>query len=152
VLLSFQRSYRSKLKINIGQSSQHLQLQVSGHGLEPQLEFTPPVLELGPVLPHSCGVEGTVMVKNPCEFPIEFYSLEFDQQYLAEEEVRGKVWSPCSCSCSFATLQRSQARARDVEAVPRVKLVVFQGQPALLAGRGGAWTVHVVGRKEGERR
>ncbi|XP_075290309.1 hydrocephalus-inducing protein homolog isoform X2 [Opisthocomus hoazin] len=82
-----ERSYRSKLKINIGQSSQHLQLQVSGHGLEPQLEFTPPVLELGPVLPHSCGVEGTVMVKNPCEFPIEFYSLEFDQQYLAEEEM-----------------------------------------------------------------
>ncbi|XP_075290236.1 hydrocephalus-inducing protein homolog isoform X2 [Opisthocomus hoazin] len=82
-----QRSYRSELRINIHQSSQHLQLQVSGRGLEPQLEFTPAVLELGPLLPHSRGAEGTVVVKNPCEFPIEFYSLEFDQQYLAEEEM-----------------------------------------------------------------
>ncbi|XP_054035070.1 spermatogenesis-associated protein 16, partial [Dryobates pubescens] len=28
-----------------------------------------------------------VVVKNPCSFPIEFYSLEYDQQYLAEEQV-----------------------------------------------------------------
>ncbi|XP_074708612.1 hydrocephalus-inducing protein homolog [Strix uralensis] len=82
-----EKSYRSELKINIFQSSQHLQLQVSGRGLEPQLEFSPPVLELGPLLPYSCGAEGTVVVKNPCEFPIEFYLLEFDQQYLAEEEI-----------------------------------------------------------------
>ncbi|CAM9162906.1 unnamed protein product [Bubo scandiacus] len=82
-----EKSYRSELKINILQSSQHLQLQVSGRGLEPQLEFSPPVLELGPLLPYSCGAEGTVVVKNPCEFPIEFYSLEFDQQYLAEEQI-----------------------------------------------------------------
>ncbi|CAM9369081.1 unnamed protein product, partial [Bubo scandiacus] len=82
-----EKSYRSELKINICQSSQHLQLQVSGCGLEPQLEFSPPVFELGPLLPYSCGAEGTVVVKNPCEFPIEFYSLEFDQQYLAEEQI-----------------------------------------------------------------
>lgn len=46
------------------------------------------MLELGPLLPYSSGAAGTVVVKNPCEFPIEFYSLEFDQQYLAEEQVR----------------------------------------------------------------
>ncbi|KAM9269036.1 LOW QUALITY PROTEIN: hydrocephalus-inducing protein homolog [Cariama cristata] len=80
-------SYRSKLKINICQSSQHLRLQVSGHGLEPQLEFSPSMLKLGPLLPFSHGAVGTVVVKNPCEFPIEFYSLEFDQQYLAEEQI-----------------------------------------------------------------
>ncbi|XP_074783220.1 hydrocephalus-inducing protein homolog isoform X2 [Athene noctua] len=82
-----EKSYRSELKINVCQSSQNLQLQVSGRGLEPRLEFSPPVLELGPLLPHSRGAEGTVVVKNPCEFPIEFYSLEFDQQYLAEEQI-----------------------------------------------------------------
>ncbi|NXI51133.1 HYDIN protein, partial [Chloroceryle aenea] len=82
-----EKSYRSELKIDIFQSSQHLQLQVSGQGLEPQLEFIPSVLELGPVLPYSHGAEGTVVVKNPCEFPIEFYSLEFDKQYLAEEQI-----------------------------------------------------------------
>ncbi|NWV28661.1 HYDIN protein, partial [Origma solitaria] len=35
----------------------------------------------------SCGVEATVVVKNPCEFPIEFYSLDYDEQYLQEEEI-----------------------------------------------------------------
>ncbi|NXX62461.1 HYDIN protein, partial [Scopus umbretta] len=82
-----EKSYRSKLKINICQSSQQLQLQVCGRGLEPKLEFSPTMLELGPLLPYSHGAEGTVVVKNPCEFPIEFYSLEFDQQYLAEEQI-----------------------------------------------------------------
>ncbi|XP_061217731.1 hydrocephalus-inducing protein homolog isoform X3 [Neopsephotus bourkii] len=82
-----EKTYKSKMKIHICQNSQHLQLSVLGRGLEPRLEFSPPVLELGPLLPYSCGVEGTVMVKNPCQFPIEFYSLEFDEQYLAEEEI-----------------------------------------------------------------
>ncbi|NXL46323.1 HYDIN protein, partial [Podilymbus podiceps] len=82
-----EKSYRSELKINIHQSRQQLQLQVLGHGLEPQLEFSPTALELGPLLPYSHGAEGTVVVKNPCKFPIEFYSLEFDQQYLAEEQI-----------------------------------------------------------------
>lgn len=81
---------------------------MSGQGLEPQLEFSPTVLELGPLLPYSCGVEGTVLVRNPCEFPIEFYSLEFDEQYLVEEQVRGKVWSTHTCSHSFTVLQHSQ--------------------------------------------
>uniref|UniRef100_A0A8C3KHX2 HYDIN axonemal central pair apparatus protein n=1 Tax=Calidris pygmaea TaxID=425635 RepID=A0A8C3KHX2_9CHAR len=82
-----EKSYRSELKIKVCQSNQHLQVQVSGQGLEPQLEFSPSVLELGPLLPYSPGVEGTVVVRNSCEFPIEFYSLEFDQQYLAEEQI-----------------------------------------------------------------
>ncbi|NWW42685.1 HYDIN protein, partial [Pedionomus torquatus] len=82
-----EKSYRSKLKIKVCQSTQHLHVQVSGQGLEPQLQFSPSVLELGPLLPYSPGAEGTVVVRNPCEFPIEFYSLEFDQQYLAEEQI-----------------------------------------------------------------
>ena len=45
------------------------------------------VLELGPLLPYAAGDEAEVVVKNPCSFPIEFYSLEFDQQYLVEEKV-----------------------------------------------------------------
>ncbi|XP_068021950.1 hydrocephalus-inducing protein homolog [Melanerpes formicivorus] len=82
-----EKLYRSNLKIHICHSSQHLQLLVSGSGLEPRLEFQPEVLELGPVLPSSPGAQGTVVVKNPCSFPIEFYSLEYDLQYLAEEQI-----------------------------------------------------------------
>ncbi|NWW29248.1 HYDIN protein, partial [Falcunculus frontatus] len=35
----------------------------------------------------SDAVEATVVVKNPCKFPIEFYSLDFDEQYLVEEKI-----------------------------------------------------------------
>lgn len=94
------------------------------------------MLELGPLLPYSHGAEGTVVVKNPCEFPIEFYSLEFDQQYLAEEQVRGKVWSTRACSCSFTALQHSQACAREMEAVPRAKPGGILG---LASSASGLW-------------
>uniref|UniRef100_A0A7M4E0K8 HYDIN axonemal central pair apparatus protein n=1 Tax=Crocodylus porosus TaxID=8502 RepID=A0A7M4E0K8_CROPO len=82
-----ERFYSTQLTVHISQSSQRLPLLVSGHGLEPRLEFNPSVLELGPMLPYSIGDEAEVVVKNPCKFPIEFYSLEFDQQYLAEEKI-----------------------------------------------------------------
>ncbi|NWT26786.1 HYDIN protein, partial [Cardinalis cardinalis] len=39
----------------------------------------------------SDGVEATVVVKNPCNFPIEFYTLDFDEQYLEKEKVRRQV-------------------------------------------------------------
>ncbi|NWW00820.1 HYDIN protein, partial [Machaerirhynchus nigripectus] len=35
----------------------------------------------------SDGLQATVVVKNPCKFPIEFYSLDFDEQYLEEEKI-----------------------------------------------------------------
>ncbi|NXM80589.1 HYDIN protein, partial [Oenanthe oenanthe] len=35
----------------------------------------------------SDGVDATVAVKNPCNFPVEFYSLDFDEQYLEEEKM-----------------------------------------------------------------
>ncbi|NXV09137.1 HYDIN protein, partial [Cettia cetti] len=35
----------------------------------------------------SDGLDATVVVKNPCNFPIEFYSLDFDEQYLEEEKI-----------------------------------------------------------------
>lgn len=72
---------------HIAQSTQKLALLAQGQGLEPRLEFSPSVLELGPLLPYASGDEAEVIVRNPCNFPIEFYSLEFDQQYLLEEKV-----------------------------------------------------------------
>ncbi|NXB50289.1 HYDIN protein, partial [Leucopsar rothschildi] len=35
----------------------------------------------------SNGVDATVAVKNPCNFPVEFYSLDFDEQCLEEEKI-----------------------------------------------------------------
>ncbi|OWK16227.1 hypothetical protein Celaphus_00004320 [Cervus elaphus hippelaphus] len=82
-----EKFYSQTLVFRIAQSAQKLTLLAEGQGLEPRLEFSPSVLELGPLLPYAAGDEAEVVVKNPCSFPIEFYSLEFDQQYLVEEKI-----------------------------------------------------------------
>nr|XP_023493063.1 hydrocephalus-inducing protein homolog isoform X2 [Equus caballus] len=82
-----EKFYSQTLVFLIAQSTQKLTLLVQGKGLEPRLEFIPSFLELGPLLPCAPGDEAEVVVKNPCDFPIEFYSLEFDQQYLIEEKI-----------------------------------------------------------------
>ncbi len=82
-----QKLYSDRVTIRLAQSSQRLLLMVNGIGQEPRLEFKQSLMEFGPILPHSPGDEVDVIVRNPCQFPIEFYSLEFDPQYLEEEKV-----------------------------------------------------------------
>lgn len=82
-----EKFYSQTLMFQIAQSAQKLTLLAEGQGLEPRLEFSPSILELGPLLPYAPGDEAEVVVKNPCNFPIEFYSLEFDQQYHVEEKI-----------------------------------------------------------------
>ncbi|XP_062860193.1 hydrocephalus-inducing protein homolog [Trichomycterus rosablanca] len=79
--------YKQRLVVEIGQSSHRIVLLAQGQGVDPHLEFSTSALEVGPVLPHSSGEEVEVLVQNPCPFPIEFYSVDFDKQYLEEEKV-----------------------------------------------------------------
>ncbi|XP_072551301.1 hydrocephalus-inducing protein homolog [Salminus brasiliensis] len=81
------RAYRERLVVVVAHSTQRILLLAQGQGEEPQLEFSTSVLELGPVLPYSGGEEAEVVVRNLCLFPIEFYSLDFDNQYLEEEKI-----------------------------------------------------------------
>ncbi|MFT7810511.1 hydrocephalus-inducing protein homolog [Arapaima gigas] len=81
------KAYSQRLVLSVSQSHQCVFLLAQGQGEEPQLEFSSSVLELGPILPYSRGAEGEVLVRNPCSFPIEFYSMEFDKQYLEEEKI-----------------------------------------------------------------
>ncbi len=84
--------------LRLAQSSERAALLCRGRGLEPRLELDPPgggaLLEFGPILPHSApdpgaasGHERSLVLHNPCDFPVEVYSLEFDQNYLQEEKV-----------------------------------------------------------------
>ncbi|XP_077029165.1 hydrocephalus-inducing protein homolog [Agelaius phoeniceus] len=82
-----ERSYENELEFIICGSSNRLKLHLSGQGLEPRLEFRPPALKMGGMLVDSNGVEATVVVKNPCNFPTESHSLDFDEQYLEEEKI-----------------------------------------------------------------
>lgn len=81
--------------IAVAQSTHQILLSAHGQGLEPQLKFSTTEIELGPVLPYSSGEEVELQVCNPCPFPTEFYSLDFDQQYLEEERVN--VFFNCAC-------------------------------------------------------
>ncbi|XP_051512768.1 hydrocephalus-inducing protein homolog [Myxocyprinus asiaticus] len=81
------RAYSQRLMITVAQSTQKIMLLVQGQGEEPQLEFSSSELDFGPILPYSKGKMAEVMVRNPCSFPVEFYSLDFDKQYLEEEEI-----------------------------------------------------------------
>lgn len=87
VYMSLQMVYSRRLVVCVADSTQQIFLTAQGQGEEPQLEFCPSVLELGPCLPASNEVEAEITVKNPCSFPIEFYSLELDTRYLEEEKV-----------------------------------------------------------------
>lgn len=82
-----QHVYNRRLVVRVAESTQQVFITVQGQGELPQLEFCPSVLELGPCLPASTEAEAEITVRNPCSFPIEFYSLEFDTQYLEEEKV-----------------------------------------------------------------
>ncbi|XP_029378255.1 hydrocephalus-inducing protein homolog [Echeneis naucrates] len=80
-------AYNRRLVVRVAESTQLVFITAQGRGEEPTLEFCPLVLELGPCLPLSVETEAEVIVKNPCSFPVEFYSLEFDTQYLKDEKI-----------------------------------------------------------------
>jgi hydrocephalus-inducing protein len=42
---------------------------------------------MGPVLPYSTVAIACIEIRNPMEIPIEVYSLDFDRQYIEEEEI-----------------------------------------------------------------
>lgn len=60
-----------------------LKIHCQGKGLEPQLIFDRVMLQFQPILPYSLiGSEESVTITNPCDYPIEFYSLELDKQVV----------------------------------------------------------------------
>ena len=69
----------------------NLALHVEGFGSEPQIQFDRTLVEFSPVLPFTKGSESEVTISNPTPHPVEVYSLEFDKQYLKEEEVECEI-------------------------------------------------------------
>ncbi len=51
------------------------------------MDFVPDTTKLGPVLPYSTSAIACIEMRNPMEIPVEVYSLDFDKQYLDEEEI-----------------------------------------------------------------
>ncbi|NXR41114.1 HYDIN protein, partial [Zosterops hypoxanthus] len=77
----------------------------------------------------SDGVEATAVVKNPCNFPTEFYSVNFDEQYLEEEKIL-RVAAGSEYQKKFLMPPRAVG-----ETLPPELLEYYEGQKRLKAQR-----------------
>lgn len=55
------------------------------------IELVPDTIKLGPVLPYYKESLESFEITNPMEHAIELYSLDFDTQYLEEEEIIKRI-------------------------------------------------------------
>lgn len=85
------KDYEMLVGIKMNLNPRLLNIHVSGKGAKLSVQFEPESLSLGPVLPCSDPIETRVKVFNPTNYPVEIFSLDFDQQYLEEEEALRKV-------------------------------------------------------------
>ena len=82
-----ERLFTVKIPFKVTNNPRSNSLTVKGIGKELQLRVEPPALELPPTMPHADVVTADFQLVNPTDYPIEVYSIEFDEQYLAEEEM-----------------------------------------------------------------
>lgn len=80
-----EREYLVKLSFKVANNTKPSTLTVHGAGKELRLEAYPEKIELPPVLPHAQAASAHFELFNPTDYPIEVYSLDFDDQYLVEE-------------------------------------------------------------------
>ncbi|KAI8803400.1 hypothetical protein BJ742DRAFT_498091 [Cladochytrium replicatum] len=86
-----ERLYEQWLQIKITLNSKLLKIHVQGAGKCLTLNFDPDMLSMGPVLPYAEAVESKVLVSNPTDYLVEFYSVEYDKQYVDEETALKKI-------------------------------------------------------------
>lgn len=58
-----------------------LEVLLEGYGLEGFLEICPADVIFAPLIQENDSNEITILAKNLCPFPVEFYSIEFDQTH-----------------------------------------------------------------------
>ena len=79
--------YLQKLPLKVGYSSQVVNLVCRGTGYTLKMRLDPPSLNLGALLPGQKSNSGEFRIVNEGKFDIEVFSLDFDKQYLVEEEM-----------------------------------------------------------------
>ncbi|KAI9343132.1 hypothetical protein BDR26DRAFT_917651 [Obelidium mucronatum] len=82
-----EKDYETVIPMKINMNNQAIPIHLRGKGVKPTIQFEPESLTLGPILPCADGTEGKFTIYNPTNYPIEIYSLEFDQTYEEEEEL-----------------------------------------------------------------
>ena len=97
--------------LRVAQSSRRTTLLCRGEGVQPRLELSRSV-QFSSVVPYF-AVEEDLTVCNPCNFPVELYSLEFDKMHLEDEKVTLRHctgWAEILClNINFGLLVKSTA-------------------------------------------
>ncbi|KAJ3226665.1 hypothetical protein HK099_004409 [Clydaea vesicula] len=88
---SEEKNYNLLLPVKVALNQKPVNILVSGVGIKLSIIFEPEVLNMGPLLPCSEGIEARVQIFNPTNYSLEIYSLEFDHQYAEEEEILKKI-------------------------------------------------------------
>ncbi|KAJ3029566.1 UNVERIFIED_CONTAM: hypothetical protein HDU68_011780 [Siphonaria sp. JEL0065] len=82
-----EKDYETVVPVKINMNNQPVPIHLKGRGVKPYIQFEPESLTLGPILPCGDGTEARFSIYNPTNYPVEVYSLEFDQTYEEEEEM-----------------------------------------------------------------
>lgn len=96
-----EKVYTEKLQFKCNQNQKNFVLNVKGQGINYACEMEPVNVELGPVLPYDNSAIQAFEIRNPMDHPIELYSLDFDKQYIEEEEILKRIESLNPASPSF---------------------------------------------------
>ncbi|CAD8206755.1 unnamed protein product [Paramecium octaurelia] len=82
-----ERNYSQKFTLNIKENATPYILNLKGTGTSINLQFNPQLLNIGPILPYDKFAHSVLEIKNPTEFDTELFSLDFDTQYLQDDEI-----------------------------------------------------------------
>ena len=100
------RAYDFNLPIKITSNPKMKTISLKGVGKELSVTFTPSRVVQVPVLPFADPTAVLVTAINDHDYPVEFFSLDFDEQYKEEEtilrEIDEELWSGHVTSDSIA--------------------------------------------------
>jgi hydrocephalus-inducing protein len=89
-----ERTFNARVSIKCQSNPKLRTVDVCGNGTALKLRFDPPSLRHDPVLPFDDPNKQLVEVVNDTQHDIEFYSLDFDQGYIDEENILRAVTQP----------------------------------------------------------
>lgn len=81
------KPFTQKLTFKCKDNPKQFLLNVKGQGVNYQIDFIPEAVKMGPVLPYNRSAIQCIEMRNPMDQPLEVYSLDFDKQYVEEEDI-----------------------------------------------------------------
>ena len=85
------QTYVAKIPIKIKDNPTKRMVKISAQSENLAIRFDPPLLDLNPILPFVVETERKVTVYNNTDARLEFFSLDFDEQYKEEESILRRV-------------------------------------------------------------